>query len=48
MRSIYHCYEIDVQANTSNYDKSTYSKTKVQKIITEIGGELYTKKGLRD
>ena len=28
MRSIYQCYERDVQENTSNCDQSTYSKTK--------------------
>ena len=44
MCSIYQCYEIDVQENTSNHEKVLTPKQKVQKLMTDIGGGWYMKK----
>ena len=48
MWCIYQCYEIDVQENTSNYEKVLTPKQKLQKLVTDIGGGWYMEKGIRD
>ena len=47
MLFICECFERYVQAKTCNYEKSTYSKKKVQKLMTYIGGGWCMKKSAK-